>query len=95
MCSNSLLDLARGTPLGPAHEVADRDVRRDFGEHMHIIARQGTVDDDQAQFVVHLPNDLSRLQADLALQHIETVVGSPDMMIAMMKCGVATTFVGY
>ena len=32
-----LLDLAGGTPLGPAHEVADRDIRRNFDEHMHVI----------------------------------------------------------
>jgi hypothetical protein len=29
-----LLDLARGTPFGAAHEVSDRDVWRDFDESM-------------------------------------------------------------
>jgi hypothetical protein len=35
-----LLDLARRAPLGTTYEVTDRDVRRDFNEHVHVIARQ-------------------------------------------------------
>ena len=40
-----LLYLARGTTFSPAYKVADRNVGRDLGEHMHLIARQSAVDD--------------------------------------------------
>src|SRR3546814_2621528 len=35
-----VLDLARRPALCPANEVADRDVRWDFDEHMGVVARQ-------------------------------------------------------
>src|SRR3546814_10228768 len=38
-----LLDLARRAVLCPAHEIADRGMRRDFDEHVDVIARQGAV----------------------------------------------------
>src|SRR5690606_8166448 len=85
-----LLDLARRAPLGPAHEVADRDVRRDFDEHVNVVARQGTVDDGHAHFSANLLDDLTHSEADLAMQHLEPVLRRPDEMVAMMKSRVAT-----
>jgi len=83
-----LLDFARRATLGSSHEVTDRDVRRDFNEQMDVIARQHTVDDLHAQLVTHLPDDLAHSEPDRAVQHLVTVFGCPDDMIAMMKCRV-------
>src|SRR5665213_4571844 len=83
-----LLDLARGPALGPAHKVADRDMWRDFDEHMHMVARKGTVDDGHAHLGADLPNDLAHPEANFPLEHLEPVLGRPDEMVAMMKCRV-------
>lgn len=64
-----LPDLARQTPLGPAHKVTDRDIRRDFDEHMDVIARQGAIDDCHAHFVANLLYDLAYSQPNFANQH--------------------------
>lgn len=85
-----LLDLARGPTLGPPHEVTHRDVRRDFDEHMHAIARQGTVDDRHAHLGADLPDDLAHPETDFTVKHLEPILGCPDEMVAMMKCRMTT-----
>ena len=45
-----LLEFAGVTPLGAAHEITDRDIRRDLDEHMDMITRQGTADDGHGPF---------------------------------------------
>ena len=85
-----LLDFARRAPLGPAHEVADRDMRRDFHEHVDVIAGQCAVDDRHAHLAADLTDDLADPDPDLAVEHLEPVLGRPDDMVAMMKCRVAT-----
>ena len=64
-----LPDLARRAPLGPAHEVTDRDIRGDFDEHMGVIAQQGAVDDCHAHFVANALYDLAYPQPNFANQH--------------------------
>ncbi len=76
-----LLDLARRAPHGPAHEVADRDMRRYLDEHMDVIARQRAVDDRHAHFRAQLPDDLAHSEADLAMQHFVPVLRCPDEMM--------------
>ena len=49
-----LLDFSRRPALCPAYKVADRDMRRDFDEHMHVIARQCAVDYGHAHFIADL-----------------------------------------
>lgn len=83
-----LLDLARRAALGSAHEIADRDMRRDFDEHVDMIARQSAVDDGHSHFVADLPNDLADPEPDIADQHLVPVLRCPDEMVAMMECRV-------
>jgi hypothetical protein len=85
-----LLDFARRSPPGTAAEVADRDMRRDFHEHVDMIARQYAMNDRHAHFGTNLSNDLQDPQAHLAMQHFEPIFRRPDPMVAMMKCRVAT-----
>jgi transposase len=82
-------DAALGTQR-PAHEFADRDMRRDFHENMDVIASERTIDDLHAQFVAHLADDLAHPEAHFAMEHLEPALGCPDDMIAMMKSRVAT-----
>src|SRR5262245_21531972 len=69
-----LLYLAGGASLGPADEVADRDVRRDFDEQVDMVARQGAVDNGDAHLSTDLPNDLAHPEPHLAVQHLEPVL---------------------
>src|ERR1019366_4557592 len=85
-----LLDFARRTSLCPAHEVADRDMRWYFHEHMDVIARQGTVDDGHTHLSADLPDDLAHSDPDLAMQHFEPILRCPDDMVTMMKSRVTT-----
>ena len=85
-----LLDLARRASLGPADEVADRDVWRDFDEHVDVITCEGTVDDRHAHLLAHLPDDLAHPQADIANQHLVAILRRPDDVVAMMKSRVTT-----
>ena len=52
-----LLDLARRSPFGHAHEIADPNVGRDFDEHMDMIPRQRPADDGYALQAVSLSED--------------------------------------
>ena len=90
-----LLDLARRAALGAAHEVADRDMRRYFHEHMDVIARQRPIDDRHAHLGADLPDDLAHSDPDLAMQHLVAVLGCPDDMVAMMKSRVTTLAVAH
>src|SRR3546814_539274 len=78
-----LLDLARGPALCPSDEVADGDVRRDFDEHMDVVARQHAIDDRHPQLVANLLDDLAHPEPHLAMQHLEPIFRCPDDMIAM------------
>ena len=80
-----LLELARRAPLGTTYEVADRDVRRDFNEHVHVIARQGAIHDDHAHLITDLLDDLAHTQPHLTVQDLIPVLGCPDEMAAMVK----------
>lgn len=80
-----LLDLARRAPLGTTHEVTDRDVRRDFNEHVHVIARQSPVDDGHAHLITDLLDDLAHTEPHITVQHLIPILRCPDEMIAMMK----------
>ena len=80
-----LLDLARGSSLGPAHEVADRYVGRDLDEHVHVITRQSPVDDGHAHLIADLLDDFTHTQTHLAVQHPIPILRRPDEMIAVMK----------
>ena len=90
-----LLDLARRAALGPAHEVADRDMGRDFDEHMDVIAREHAMNDGDAHLGTDLPDDLTHPQTDLAAQHLEPVFRRPDQMVAMVKSRVTTAVVAH
>src|SRR5579871_3807542 len=90
-----LLDLARRAALGAAHKVTDRDMRRDFHEHMDVIARQGTVDDRHAHLGAHLSNDLAYPETDIADEHFVPVLGCPNDMVTMMKSRVTTLAVAH
>src|SRR3546814_13065415 len=90
-----LLDLARGPALCPPNEVADRDVRWNFDEHMDVVARQHTIDDGHPQLVANLLDDLAHPQADLAMQHLEPIFRRPDDMVAMVKSRVTTLAVAH
>ena len=52
---------------------------------MDVIARQGAVNDGHAHLGADLPDDLAHPQTDLAMQHLEAILGRPDDMVAMMK----------
>ena len=71
--------------LCAAHEVADRDVRRDFDEHMDVVTRQDTVDDRHVHLGAHLADDLANPQADLPAQHFIPIFRCPDEMVAMTR----------
>lgn len=85
-----LLDLARRAPLGTTHEVTDRDVRRDFNEHVHMIARQSPIDDDHACLITDLLDDVAHTEPYLTVQHLIPILRRPDEMIAMTKGSVTT-----
>ena len=80
-----LLDLAPRAPLGTTHEVADRDVRRDFNEHVHVIARQGAIHDGHVHLITDLLDDLAHTQPHPTVQNLIPVLPCPDEMVAMMK----------
>ena len=65
-------------------------MRRDFDEQVDVIARQRAVDDRHAHFSADLLDNLADSGPDLAVEHLEPVLGRPDDMVAMMKCRVAT-----
>ena len=65
-------------------------MRRDFDEQVDVIARQRAVDDRHAHFSADLLDNLADSEPDLAVEHLEPVLGRPDDMVAMMKCRVAT-----
>ena len=65
-------------------------MRRDFDEHVDVIARQRAGDDRHAHFSADLLDNLANSGPDLAVEHLEPVLGRPDDMGAMMKCRVAT-----
>ena len=90
-----LLDLARGTPLGPTDEVADRDMRRYLDEHMDVIARQSAVDDGYAHLLADLPDDLAHPQTHITDEHLVPVLRRPDEVVAMMKSRVTTLAVAH
>ena len=54
-----LLDFARRAAFGAAHEVAERDMRRDFDEQVDVIARQRAGDDRHAHFSADLRRSLA------------------------------------
>jgi len=85
-----LLDFARRTPLRPAHEVRDCNMRREFDEHVDAITRQRAFDDRHAHLGTDLPDDLAHPDPHLAMQHLEPIFRRPDEMIAMVKGRVAT-----
>jgi len=85
-----LLDFAGRASLCPADEVADRDVRRDFDEHVNVILRQRAVDDGHTHLSADLPDNLADPETHIADQHFEPVLRRPDEMVAMVKCGVTT-----
>ena len=64
-----LMDLARRPALYSAHEIADRDVQRDFDQDMNVIARQGSVEDRDARVSAYLPDDFAIPQTDIAERH--------------------------
>jgi hypothetical protein len=90
-----LLDVAGGPALGAAREVAGRDMRRDFHENMHVIARQRCVYGLHPQFVANLADDLANPQTHFAMEHLEPIFGCPNDMIAMMKSRVTTSRVAH
>jgi hypothetical protein len=90
-----LLYLAGRPPLGTAHEVTDRDVRRDFDEHMDVVARQRTIDDGHTHFIADLSDDLAHPEAHIADEHLVPVLRRPNEMVAMMKSRVTTALVAH
>src|SRR3546814_20103613 len=85
-----LLDLARGPALCPSDEVADGDVRRDFDEHMDVVARQHAIDDRHPQLVANPLDDLAHPEPHLAMQHLETIFLCSDDLIAKGKRSLPT-----
>ena len=85
-----LLDFARLPAFCVVHEVSDRDMRRDFDEHVDVIARQRAVDDRHAYLAAYLLAVVADPDPDLAMEHIEPVLERPGEMVAMMRCCVAT-----
>lgn len=88
-----LLDFAGRASFGPAHEVRNRDVRRDFDEHVDVVPRQCAVDDGHAHLVADLPDDLADPQAHITDQHFVPILRRPDEMVAMVECCVTTAAV--
>ena len=80
-----LLDFARRASLDAAHEVADRDLGRDFDEHVDMIGRQDPADDRDVHFSADLLDDVAHPQADLPVQDLEPVFGCPDNVVTMVK----------
>ena len=69
-----LLDLARRASLGPANEVADRDVRWYLDKHVDVIVRQSAVDDRHAHLLADLPDDLPHPEPHRATQYLEPIL---------------------
>src|SRR3546814_12395062 len=73
-----VLDLARRPALCPANEVADRDVRWDFDEHMGVVARQHAltlVTPNSSQTCLMIPRTRNRTSPGSTLSSDERRVG--------------------
>ena len=64
--------------------TVDSAIRRHIDEYVHV-ARQHALDDMHAQFGA-LADDLTDPLAHRALQHLVTILGRPNHVIAMVKC---------
>src|SRR3546814_1162536 len=90
-----LLDLARGPALCPPNEVADRDVRWNFDEHMDVVARQHTIDDGHPQLVANLLDISPHPQATPAMSHFKPIFRRQTVMLPMVKILVKTLHVAH
>ena len=75
----------RRPSLDAPHEVADRNMRRDFHEHMDMFSRQNAGYDLDAQFSAHLPDNRSYPLPQRAFQHLVAILRDPDDVIPMVK----------
>lgn len=71
--------------LGPAHEVADRDVRGYLGEHVDVIARKHAVDDRHAHFGTDLSDHLANPQMHVAMQHLEPIFSCAELRFGAQR----------
>ena len=78
------LDFARGAPLDPPHYVAHRAMGRDRDEHVDMIGGQHPLDDRDPNFLAHLTGNLADPLANRAREHLFTVLGDPNEVIAVM-----------
>jgi len=90
-----MLNLVRQAPFHSAHDVADRELRRDRDKHMHMIRRQDALDDGHAELGADLADDLADAQAQLACQNLEAILGDPDDVVAMIENRVRAGVVGH
>lgn len=84
------LDLVGRTPLHPAHQIGNRELRRHRHEHMDMVARKNTAQDFDIVLPTHLPTDVSHAQAHRTPQYLEPVLGGPDEMIPVVVYAMAT-----
>jgi hypothetical protein len=80
--------MTSSVPLGPAHEVTDQYVRRNFNEHVHVIAQQCPIDDGDAHLITDLLDELAPTEPHLTVQHLIPILRCPDAMIVVMRGGV-------
>lgn len=78
------LDFARSASLHTPHDITHRMVGWDRNEHVDMVRGQHPLDDGDPNFLAYLSGNLANSLPDRACQHLLTVLGDPDEVVAVM-----------